>query len=126
MGAVSQAAVQSGADVIGIIPRTMTSSPPRGHSGGSTPAKSGAVSGEGTGATVLNPDAGQGRIETEVVESMHERKERMANLSDGGFIGLPGGFGTFEESESLTCALKRTEDGKACLLCVKRMGVAKE
>lgn len=27
---------------------------------------------------------------------MHERKIEMAKLSDG-FVGLPGGFGTFEE-----------------------------
>ena len=32
----------------------------------------------------------------EVVDDMHERKARMAKLSDG-FIALPGGFGTFEE-----------------------------
>jgi uncharacterized protein (TIGR00730 family) len=32
----------------------------------------------------------------EVVDSMHTRKARMAELSDG-FIALPGGFGTFEE-----------------------------
>jgi len=31
-----------------------------------------------------------------VVESMHERKARMAELADG-FIALPGGLGTFEE-----------------------------
>jgi uncharacterized protein (TIGR00730 family) len=31
-----------------------------------------------------------------VVESMHDRKAMMAELSDG-FIALPGGFGTFEE-----------------------------
>lgn len=31
-----------------------------------------------------------------VVESMHERKTIMANLSDG-FIAMPGGFGTLEE-----------------------------
>jgi len=31
-----------------------------------------------------------------VVSSMHERKARMADLSDG-FIALPGGLGTFEE-----------------------------
>ncbi len=31
-----------------------------------------------------------------VVRSMHERKARMADLSDG-FIALPGGFGTLEE-----------------------------
>jgi uncharacterized protein (TIGR00730 family) len=32
----------------------------------------------------------------EIVETMHERKARMAELADG-FIALPGGFGTFEE-----------------------------
>ncbi|HWU36970.1 MAG TPA: TIGR00730 family Rossman fold protein, partial [Candidatus Acidoferrum sp.] len=32
----------------------------------------------------------------EVVGSMHERKARMADLSDG-FIALPGGLGTIEE-----------------------------
>jgi len=30
------------------------------------------------------------------VDSMHQRKDRMANLSDG-FIAMPGGFGTLEE-----------------------------
>jgi len=33
----------------------------------------------------------------EVVGSMHERKARMEQLSDG-FIVLPGGFGTFDEA----------------------------
>ena len=32
----------------------------------------------------------------DVVETMHERKARMAELSDG-FIAMPGGIGTFEE-----------------------------
>ncbi|NJD26612.1 MAG: TIGR00730 family Rossman fold protein [Betaproteobacteria bacterium] len=32
----------------------------------------------------------------EVVDSMHTRKARMAELADG-FVALPGGFGTFEE-----------------------------
>lgn len=32
-----------------------------------------------------------------IVESMHERKAKMAELADA-FIALPGGFGTFEES----------------------------
>lgn len=40
----------------------------------------------------------------EVVDSMHTRKRRMAELSDG-FLALPGGFGTFEELfEMLTWA----------------------
>jgi len=39
-----------------------------------------------------------------VVESMHERKAKMAELSDG-FIALPGGWGTIEEIfEMLTWA----------------------
>jgi uncharacterized protein (TIGR00730 family) len=32
----------------------------------------------------------------DVVETMHQRKERMADLSDG-FIAMPGGLGTLEE-----------------------------
>jgi predicted Rossmann-fold nucleotide-binding protein len=31
-----------------------------------------------------------------IVDSMHDRKVEMAKRADG-FIGLPGGFGTFEE-----------------------------
>ena len=37
-----------------------------------------------------------GLTRLEVVDSMHTRKARMAELSDG-FIALPGGLGTFEE-----------------------------
>jgi uncharacterized protein (TIGR00730 family) len=40
--------------------------------------------------------AHQGLTELHVVSSMHERKAKMAKLSDG-FIALPGGFGTYEE-----------------------------
>lgn len=40
----------------------------------------------------------------EVVDSMHERKARMADLADG-FVSLPGGLGTLEETcEMLTWA----------------------
>ena len=46
----------------------------------------------------------RGLTELRVVESMHERKAMMAALSDG-FIALPGGFGTLEETfEILTWA----------------------
>ena len=42
--------------------------------------------------------------EVRIVESMHERKAIMAELADG-FIALPGGFGTLEETvEVLTWA----------------------
>lgn len=45
-----------------------------------------------------------GLSELHVVDSMHERKQMMADLADG-FIALPGGFGTFEEfCEILTWA----------------------
>ena len=37
-----------------------------------------------------------GLTELRIVNSMHERKALMSDLSDG-FIALPGGFGTFEE-----------------------------
>lgn len=44
----------------------------------------------------------QGITQLEVVKSMHERKKRMADLSDA-FIALPGGWGTLEElAEILT------------------------
>jgi uncharacterized protein (TIGR00730 family) len=38
----------------------------------------------------------QGVTQLEVVSTMHERKARMAELSDG-FVVLPGGLGTLEE-----------------------------
>jgi len=42
--------------------------------------------------------------EVRIVESMHERKALMAELADG-FIAMPGGFGTLEETvEVLTWA----------------------
>jgi uncharacterized protein (TIGR00730 family) len=41
--------------------------------------------------------AHRGLTELRVVESMHERKATMAELADG-FIALPGGLGTFEET----------------------------
>src|SRR5688572_3937282 len=43
-----------------------------------------------------------GVTELEIVQSMHQRKKRMAELSDA-FIALPGGWGTLEElAEILT------------------------
>jgi len=40
--------------------------------------------------------AHQSLTELVVVESMHQRKQRMFELSDG-FVALPGGFGTLDE-----------------------------
>lgn len=40
--------------------------------------------------------AHDGLTDLEIVDSMHDRKQRMVDQSDG-FIALPGGFGTLEE-----------------------------
>lgn len=68
MGAISDAVMEAGGEAIGIIP-TFLQAREVGH----------------TGLTRL-----------EVVETMHERKARMAELSDA-FLVLPGGLGTLEE-----------------------------
>jgi len=68
MGAVADAAMAAGGEVIGVIPRHL----------------------------VERELAHDGLTELKEVGSMHERKAVMADLSDG-FIALPGGVGTFEE-----------------------------
>ena len=68
MGAVADAALAAGGRVIGVIPHSLE----------------------------RKEVAHRGVSELHVVESMHDRKAMMAELSDG-FIALPGGFGTFEE-----------------------------
>ncbi|MGV3723906.1 MAG: TIGR00730 family Rossman fold protein [Actinomycetota bacterium] len=68
MGAVADAALAAGGEVIGVIPE----------------------------ALLEWEVAHQGLADLRVVRSMHERKALMADLSDA-FIALPGGFGTFEE-----------------------------
>ena len=74
MGAVADAAMTAGGEVIGVIPQSLLDKE-LGHAG----------------VTTLH-----------VVHSMHERKQLMVDLSDG-FIALPGGFGTLDELfETLT------------------------
>ena len=68
MGIVADAALAAGGEVIGIIPQSLEHSE-IGHSG---------------------------LTRLEVVDGMHARKARMAELSDA-FIALPGGLGTLEE-----------------------------
>lgn len=68
MGIVADAALAAGGEVIGIIPQSLKDAE-IGH-------------------------AGLTRLE--VVDGMHARKARMAELSDA-FIALPGGLGTLEE-----------------------------
>ena len=74
MGAVADAALVAGGQVIGVIP----------------------------GLLMGKEVAHEGLTELRIVGSMHERKQTMADLSDG-FIAMPGGFGTIEEiTEILT------------------------
>jgi hypothetical protein len=68
MGAVADAALAGGAEVIGVLPDILA---------GKEIAH--------TGLTSL-----------ELVSTMHERKARMAELADA-FLVLPGGYGTLEE-----------------------------
>lgn len=76
MGAVADGALHRGGEVIGVLPRFMT----------------------------VKELEHKGLTELIYVESMHERKLVMHDLSDG-VIALPGGFGTFEELfEMLTWA----------------------
>lgn len=70
MGVLANAALEAGAEVIGVIPEAL-------------------MNFEGVGDPGLTA--------LHVVGSMHERKALMADLSDA-FIALPGGIGTMEES----------------------------
>ncbi|MEL7936759.1 MULTISPECIES: TIGR00730 family Rossman fold protein [Pseudomonas] len=68
MGMVADAALAAGGEVVGIIPQSLKEAE-IGH---------------------------KGLSRLEVVDGMHARKARMAELSDA-FIALPGGLGTLEE-----------------------------
>jgi uncharacterized protein (TIGR00730 family) len=68
MGAVADAALGAGGEVIGVIPQEL----------------------------VDRELAHGGLTELHVVGSLHERKALMAELSDA-FVALPGGFGTLDE-----------------------------
>jgi uncharacterized protein (TIGR00730 family) len=68
MGIVADAVMQAGGEVIGVIPDFL----------------------------VKREVGHRGITRLEVVESMHQRKKRMADLADA-FVALPGGLGTLEE-----------------------------
>lgn len=68
MGAVADAVMRAGGEVIGIIPQALQ----------------------------RKEVAHLHLTELRVVDSMHTRKAQMADLADG-FLALPGGCGTFEE-----------------------------
>jgi uncharacterized protein (TIGR00730 family) len=67
MGAVADAVIEAKGEVIGVIPYALASK-----------------------------ERARRDIDMRVVNTMHERKAIMAELSDA-FIAMPGGFGTFEE-----------------------------
>jgi uncharacterized protein (TIGR00730 family) len=68
MGIVADAALEAGGEVHGVIPRALR-----------------------------EKEVGHHHLtRLEIVDTMHIRKARMAELSDG-FIAMPGGIGTFEE-----------------------------
>lgn len=68
MGLLADTVLENGGKVIGFIPQRL----------------------------VDHEIAHQGLTELHIVGSMHERKARMSERSDG-FIALPGGSGTLEE-----------------------------
>lgn len=68
MGAVADATLGAGGRAIGVLPRALRD----------------------------KEIAHEGLTELHIVESMHQRKAMMADLS-GAFVALPGGMGTFEE-----------------------------
>ncbi len=76
MGAVADAVLEAGGEVIGVLPVHFN-----------------------------KPELAHGRLtKLELVDGMHPRKARMAELADA-FIALPGGLGTLEEVfEALTWA----------------------
>ncbi|HEV7914706.1 MAG TPA: TIGR00730 family Rossman fold protein [Albitalea sp.] len=68
MGVVADAAIAAGATVVGVIP-----------------------------SSLMDRELGHpGLTELHVVETMHQRKQLMAERADA-FVALPGGIGTFEE-----------------------------
>ena len=68
MGTIADTVLSLGGEVIGIIPQSL----------------------------VDKEVSHKGLTELLIVESMHQRKAKMAEISDG-FIALPGGLGTLEE-----------------------------
>ncbi|HAV62531.1 MAG TPA: TIGR00730 family Rossman fold protein [Verrucomicrobiales bacterium] len=90
MGVVADAALAGGGRVVGVMPRFM----------------------------VEREIAHPGLTELVLVETMHERKQRMAALA-AGFVALPGGFGTLEEIfEMITWAQLRLHALPCALLNV--------
>ncbi|KAI0806906.1 hypothetical protein C8Q74DRAFT_1362475 [Fomes fomentarius] len=91
MGEVSGAVLDAGGDVTGIVPYAMVSA------GGEVDQTKGVHA-----PHVQLKEKGRERADIIVVNSMHERKAEMARRSCG-FVGLPGGYGTYEEVLEVVC-----------------------
>ena len=85
MGAVADAALGAGGEVVGVIPR----------------------------ALLEREIAHSGLTDLRVVGSMHERKALMSEFSEG-FIALPGGTGTLEEFFEVLTWAQLGEHRKPC------------
>ena len=85
MGVLADAVLDAGGEITGVIPHGL----------------------------VARELAHTGATEMLVVNSMHERKALMAQLSDG-FIALPGGFGTLEEFCEAVTWTQLGVHGKPC------------
>src|ERR1700739_4658310 len=87
MGAVADAALAGGAEVIGVLPEVFSGS----------------------------EIAHRGLPRLEMVATMHERKARMVKLADA-FLMLPGGYGTLDEMMEIVTWKQLRLHAKPCIL----------
>jgi uncharacterized protein (TIGR00730 family) len=87
MGAVADAALGGGAEVIGVLPEVLSGS----------------------------EIAHGGLTRLEVVKTMHARKARMVHLADA-FLILPGGYGTLDELMEIVTWKQLRLHAKPCVL----------
>jgi uncharacterized protein (TIGR00730 family) len=87
MGAVADAALAGGAEVIGVLPEILSGS----------------------------EIAHRGLTRLEMVLTMHERKARMVKLADA-FLMLPGGYGTLDEMMEIVTWKQLRLHAKPCVL----------
>jgi uncharacterized protein (TIGR00730 family) len=87
MGAVADAALGAGGEVIGVLPEVLS------------------------GKEIAHA----GLTALEMVPTMHERKARMVELADA-FLVLPGGYGTLDELMEVLTWAQLGVHGKPCIL----------